>query len=169
MEFKFKKEEAIRKEVSKSGHPIYIYECTDCGKELRVRHLKRKSSKCSSCCQKKKPFTSSYSNLRYCAKKKNLELDITYKDFLEFTKIKQCHYCYSLIEWKPSKYYKYHLDRKDNDKGYLLDNCVVCCTKCNYGKSNRYTYYEWYNMTSYLRYRYKVRFDNLWKHFGVEV
>lgn len=26
------------------------------------------------------------------------------------------------------------IDRKDNTKGYLLDNCVTCCETCNRGK-----------------------------------
>lgn len=28
------------------------------------------------------------------------------------------------------------IDRLDNDKGYVLDNCVSCCTICNTAKSN---------------------------------
>jgi hypothetical protein len=28
------------------------------------------------------------------------------------------------------------IDRRDNSKGYTIDNCVPCCIKCNIGKMN---------------------------------
>lgn len=28
------------------------------------------------------------------------------------------------------------LDRKDNEKGYVKDNIVLCCSRCNLIKSN---------------------------------
>ncbi len=43
------------------------------------------------------------------------------------------------------------LDRKDNDVGYIFDNVVSCCWRCNDAKSNAYTYLEWFNMTKYFR------------------
>jgi hypothetical protein len=45
----------------------------------------------------------------------------------------------------------YQLDRKDNALGYSVDNCVVCCHRCNDAKSNGYDYEEWYGMTAYFR------------------
>ena len=49
-----------------------------------------------------------------------------------------CHYCNKL----PSNKYKkkssvliYNgIDRKDNDIGYTIDNCVPCCRSCNGSK-----------------------------------
>lgn len=29
------------------------------------------------------------------------------------------------------------IDRYDNDKGYIVENCVSCCKHCNYAKRNR--------------------------------
>lgn len=28
------------------------------------------------------------------------------------------------------------IDRKDNDQGYYEDNCLACCSQCNYAKRN---------------------------------
>lgn len=39
-----------------------------------------------------------------------------------------CFYCNSHIG--------IGVDRKDNDKGYLINNCVPCCPRCNRMKSN---------------------------------
>jgi hypothetical protein len=87
-------------------------------------------------------------------------LDITYEDFMVFTKVNKCHYCHGAVNWYPhtklngkevpgSRSYK--LDRKDNKLGYSTENCVVCCKRCNEGKSGDFTYEEWYGMTAFLR------------------
>ena len=84
---------------------------------------------------------------------------MSYEDFLTFTKIDECHYCGEKIVWSEhttyiGQYYnsdrkrkrnvnrKYNLDRKDNSKGYTKDNCVVCCTQCNFIKGKSLTYDE---------------------------
>ena len=82
---------------------------------------------------------------------------ITYEDFVEFTKIKECHYCKNVIPWKEyqksgsSKNTSYYLDRKDNNLGYTKENCVVCCPRCNKGKGFMFTYDQWYKMTEPFR------------------
>lgn len=71
---------------------------------------------------------------------------LSYEEFLTFTRIPECHYCGAVIPWHPKmagKNNAYYLDRKDNDKGYTTDNCVVCCSRCNWAKANRFTYEEW--------------------------
>jgi len=87
-------------------------------------------------------------------------MDITFEQFLEFTNISECHYCNSPIVWKKSGSRTYNLDRKDNNKGYLLNNLVVCCYKCNKGKREIYTYEEWYGMTEYFRKRFIYDYNN---------
>lgn len=74
---------------------------------------------------------------------------LTYEELLDFVKITRCHYCDDTITWLAHSRkngvqtsHKYNLDRKDNLKGYTKDNCVVCCTQCNFVKSNRFTYEE---------------------------
>ena len=86
----------------------------------------------------KYPYKSIYHRLVTSAKKRNLELDITYKDFLEYTKEKECYYCGDYVEWVKhgKKASKYNLDRLYSDKGYTKENCVVCCQSCNFFKLN---------------------------------
>ena len=83
------------------------------------------------------------------SKARGYEVLLTYEEFLEFTKTLRCHYCFAEIDW--TKDQRYNLDRRNNDIGYTKENCVVCCPRCNYGKSNLFTYDEWYGMTSWFR------------------
>lgn len=105
----------------------------------------------------KLPFKRVHTKLIASANRKKIKCDITYEDFVEFTKTKLCHYCFKPIKWVAhgKKVTAYYLDRMDNTKGYLKDNCVVCCIRCNLGKSNKYDYEEWYGMTEYFRDMYE--------------
>ncbi len=82
---------------------------------------------------------------------------MSFDDFLTFTEIDKCHYCNEKINWDKFTTYKdkfvgntrsrnmnrkYNLDRKDNMKGYIKENCVVCCSLCNYIKGRFLTYNE---------------------------
>lgn len=83
------------------------------------------------------------------AKKRNLEFNLTNKEFLKLTS-SNCYYCGKV----PSNKIKGHrsngeyvyngIDRIDTKKGYTLDNCVPCCSICNYGK-NAFTHDEFQN------------------------
>ena len=115
---------------------------------------------------RKRPYEALYGRLTYAAKEANRSCDIAYEDFLEFTKVDECHYCRGFVGWSKFSIFRhkngvkygngihgsgYHLDRKDNSKGYLKDNVVVCCVRCNRGKLNNFTYEEWYAMTAIYR------------------
>ena len=84
---------------------------------------------------KNTPRLSSY---REGAAKRGLPFLLSQSDF--DTLIGQsCHYC---GHTGPNG-----IDRKDNDVGYLMENCVPACLQCNYAKgSHRYD-----NFVSYLR------------------
>lgn len=43
------------------------------------------------------------------------------------------------------------LDRKDNKKGYTLDNVVPCCKRCNRIKSDLFTYEEMLKLSEFLK------------------
>lgn len=124
--------------------------CIDCGKKI-TRHSK--SNKCRSCVQKGKKHAPrgkpilqkifcrmKYSNNR----KKKLNFDLTYDEFLFLTQISCCSYCGRTINWEEcgQSADKYNLDRKDNKKGYSLDNLAICCTDCNIMKRNHYSFDE---------------------------
>jgi len=73
------------------------------------------------------------------AKKRGLAFELSLRHFLAFTSA-VCHYCGSAPEkeerHEPSVYKYNGIDRKDNTKGYLLDNCLPCCWKCNNAKGS---------------------------------
>ena len=107
---------------------------------------------------RKRPFESLHHNLQYWATRRGTEVDLSYEEFLEFTKVVVCHYCGDPIDWTGRDYnwrksFKsgHFLDRKDNTLGYSKDNCVVCCKDCNFGKGDRFSYDEWKVMTAALR------------------
>ncbi len=76
------------------------------------------------------------------AKKRGLEFSLTNAQLRILYK-GNCHYCGIKperiraacgITTKPFIYNG--IDRKDNSKGYTLDNCVSCCRSCNSTKSS---------------------------------
>lgn len=137
----------------------YVFKCsTNCGSNISVRSdaLKIHSGMCVSCSHQKKPFESIYNS--FINDYRKLTNNLTYDQFIEFTKEDKCHYCSSEINWIKygtvnGKYTSraYNLDRKDSDAGYSKENCVVCCSKCNKGKLAVYSYEEWFGMTKYFR------------------
>ena len=131
----------------------------DCGieKEFNKSNVLRGKSKSCGCFRKelitkiksKRPYESKYNRLLDMAKRYERECHISYEDFIKFTSIVNCHYCEAPIIWKAhsNKYERrdsgYYLDRKNSSKGYSIDNCVVCCCRCNKGKLDHFTYEEW--------------------------
>lgn len=73
------------------------------------------------------PLNVTYSKYQHGALERKLEFTLTKENF-DTIIIKDCHYCKS----SPVKYSG--IDRFDNNKGYTLDNCVACCTTCNFLK-----------------------------------
>jgi hypothetical protein len=67
------------------------------------------------------------------AKRRGYEWKIT-ADQLEVYAQMPCHYCQARI---PEEYTGTWLDRRDNTKGYTMDNVVPCCGNCNTIKMNR--------------------------------
>jgi len=43
------------------------------------------------------------------------------------------------------------VDRKDNTKGYEIDNCVLACALCNNAKSDKFTYEEFKTVGDVIR------------------
>lgn len=75
------------------------------------------------------PLNVTYYKYQVGALDRKLEFKLTKKEFDNLI-IKNCYYCKSI----PSKYSG--IDRLDNNKGYNLENCVACCTTCNFMKHN---------------------------------
>ena len=155
---------AIKKEAKsrKEGgvRYTYIFNCSylGCCNTVRARAdaLQDHSGLCIMHARRKRPFESIYASM--FNDYRCLVNTLSYEEFLSFTDIKSCHYCTSSIKWEPYgtvnnefKSRAYYLDRKDCALGYSKDNCVVCCTKCNRARGNRYSYHEWFTMTEPYR------------------
>jgi hypothetical protein len=131
----------------------------DCGVTCEVPRTSLLSGNSQSCgcaridnlkSRKLRPYEYLYNLLVARTKKRDgIVCDITYEDFVRFTEIGKCHYCGALVRWSENPRdrkqfgYGYHLDRKDNDRPYSLENCVVCCRRCNWGKGDMFSYDEW--------------------------
>ena len=156
------KENAIRKEKfvkGKNRYYTYIFKCMGCDKELSVQasSLKTHSGKCMRCTQLKEPYKYIYNELK-THKKINLDVELTFEEFLKIIDDKKCHYCgddlkyeeYSRV-WGKTNSRAHQLDRKDNFLGYTKENVVTCCWECNRLKSNRFTYEEFLQLSPILQ------------------
>lgn len=142
----------------KASFRLYYRCLCDCGEETTVEGSKIKNGHTKSCgCIKKaidygahsrlesgeSAFNSLFGSYSHGAKTRGLPFELT-KDEAKILFKQNCFYC----GVPPSKYfcktgmngaYLFNgIDRKDNSKdiGYILSNCVTCCTICNYRKSN---------------------------------
>jgi 5-methylcytosine-specific restriction endonuclease McrA len=43
------------------------------------------------------------------------------------------------------------IDRKDNQRGYEIENCVLACALCNNAKSDKFTYSEFQRVGDVIR------------------
>ena len=116
-----------------------------CGKEVVItggalRAGARSSCGCSQRQFRLRPYESLYNWLVEHSTRYGKFGNLTYEEFVEFTKVKECHYCGSRVYWAEYSIHvngnSYNLDRKDNRLGYTKDNCLVCCATCNRMKSD---------------------------------
>ncbi len=84
----------------------------------------------------RKPETRFTDCKRY-AKERNLEWSISLENYKNLLKPNKCSYCFG-----PLPETKVGLDRKDNFKGYTLENVVPCCRYCNQMRSNIFSFDE---------------------------
>lgn len=151
----------VIKYAGKNKHNHLLWECKcECGKIKNICGNSLKSNLTESCgCFKLERIISSHRvqkgmsgfNLLFrtyerSAKKRNLEFNLTKEEFSGLTK-QNCYYCgieplgvsyrmdYNDSRW--GEYIYNGIDRKDNNKGYIIENCVSCCKECNYFKGDR--------------------------------
>lgn len=81
-----------------------------------------------------------YHQYHSSANQRGHEFTITADDFRAMSAL-PCHYCGALpvnTYSTPAGTFTYNgLDRVDNTRGYVPDNLVPCCTKCNLAKHTR--------------------------------
>lgn len=131
------------------------YQCDDCGdlhtveySTLKYRknsqYLKTGETICSKCANHRMSGKNSgryihgtprYSEYRSNAKHRGIDFNLNINEFTQLTE-QPCHYCGGFsIEWNKNSRGN-GIDRKDSNKGYYFDNCVPCCSKCNFVKNN---------------------------------
>jgi hypothetical protein len=150
-------------EIVKNQPPIWRCRC-DCGKIVvkKSSYLLNKTKSCGCLWRetagdatRKRPFESLYNNLKRRALRKNLQFDLTYEYFVSLTKLTRCHYCDTPVKWSEYALDKNgratNLDRKDSNLGYLKNNVVVCCIRCNRAKLDHFTYSEWVKIGSFIK------------------
>jgi len=78
-----------------------------------------------------------FNNYKSSAKKRNISFNLDIEEFLHLTQ-NSCYYCgiepSQITKSRDSEYAYNGIDRVDNSKDYTLDNCVACCSVCNYAK-----------------------------------
>ena len=122
-------------------HTLVNNQTTSCGclkaRNNREKDYKRRFSDKDLCVKYK------YKNYGFGAKKRNLEFILTINEFEKLI-FNNCYYCNSKpnnifkIKFKRNKdaicYYN-GIDRIDNKVGYIITNCISCCSICNFMKS----------------------------------
>lgn len=146
---------------NKQNFPIYKCIC-DCGKEhfAPSNQLNAKVGTRSCGCSRRisklrLPYgessaRSAYRTYKIHAKERNLIFELSYEDFKELTK-QNCYYCGIIpkqrYKMKGNSYGEYiynGIDRIDNTVGYIKENCVPCCGRCNRAK-------DIWHQTNFLR------------------
>jgi len=121
-----------------SNRTFWLAEC-ECGEQrwLRATHIRNgKAAKmCRTCSNKNRTRSwqdaDAYKQHRYKqgAEKRNLPFELTEEQFRHLIH-QPCHYCGR----RPTEKRTNGIDRRDNKKGYTVENSLPCCTKCNFLK-----------------------------------
>ncbi len=112
--------------------------CGCLAKEIRIANGKKVGGR-----NKKEgtTFRHLFNNYKRKAKKRKIIFDLNEKDFKDLTK-EQCFYCgaepnnFYIAKHAIDGYLYNGVDRYDNSLGYIRDNCVPCCKRCNQSKNN---------------------------------
>ena len=144
------------KYIGKNKQSCHIYEALcDCGKILNVEGNDISSGKQKSCgCAKKDYaknkflqdpskglYTQLFNDYKTKAKERSYVFELSRDEFIKLI-LDNCFYCgIEPLRKKQSKskqvdhcIYWNGLDRRDNEKGYVIDNVVTCCYTCNQAK-----------------------------------
>jgi hypothetical protein len=148
------------KNIKGKRYDFWLCYC-DCGNsKILSRHSIQYSQtkSCGCLCKNKIPklgfggaaFNKLFNSYKLNSKSNNREFKLTKSEFKDLT-TKNCYYCdcipSSVLKSKDNtgNYIYNGIDRVNNNKGYILDNCVSCCGNCNKSKLNRTQeeYLEW--------------------------
>jgi hypothetical protein len=131
---------------------VVMWKCRcDCGKETNIQGKALLSGHTKSCGCRGVPsdfgwISHLYCNYRIGALRRKIVFDLSREQFQQIIG-QNCHYCGSPPSEKSNRKdvitgkFKNPspingIDRQDNRKGYIIGNCVPCCTTCNKAKSS---------------------------------
>lgn len=120
------------KRVAMKMFPLAI--CESCGNSFKKINM---HALCTDCYPQQLEHTGNHRDsiagrwqmYKANAIKRNISFEITLSDFSKYWK-QPCEYCGTAIEL-------IGLDRIDSNKGYIMDNLVSCCSRCNEMKNDR--------------------------------
>ncbi len=141
------------KRSNQNDRNYWLCEC-DCGiiKSISHKVLKKNNPEQNCGCENIKKliarstnpnagFNRVYRNYTRRSSHYNMEFLLTVEEFYNLTQ-GNCYYCgekpsRTSKAWsdKISPFIYNGIDRIDSNIGYVLNNCISCCTKCNYAKS----------------------------------
>lgn len=134
----------------KTNVPIFIIKCILCKKPKSLSTYSLQNGKClaHSSCRRNEQWNNlsdeiyigqvisfMYARTKNSAKIRKMKFTLTREDIANLIFL-NCHYC----GVEPEQTYRTlvktfnGIDRKNNNEGYTIDNCLPCCMTCNYGK-----------------------------------
>ncbi len=85
-----------------------------------------------------------YLRLKLNAGYRKTDFQIDRDVFLQWFSVtpRECHYCHTPLVISGDFKHRVSIDRKDNSRGYVIDNIAICCSPCNTMKNNLFTEQE---------------------------
>lgn len=136
----------IKSKKYKNGTQVYWLCKCECGKEKYIAATKIKSGHTKSCGCYRKEFKKLesgraalnvvFDDYQRNAIKRDFKFELNMEEFRYITQL-SCHYCgcepsnRRQTKRMSGEYRHNGIDRLDSKVGYIKDNCVPCCTKCN--------------------------------------
>lgn len=121
----------------------WLCQCS-CGKKVEIlgrslRDGNTRSCGCRGCAPDDGAFNKLYARMVCSARDRHYEWNLTKEDVRRITS-QNCFYCgVSPCQFTgngKSNYIYNGIDRMDNTKGYILENSVACCWRCNSAKNS---------------------------------
>ena len=117
--------------------------CEICGKLCQGKKYCRECGKCND-----KFVYWRYYGLKTRAKRNGIVFELERREFEDWFNNQElkCHYCGADLIKEATRStqspFDLTIDRKDNNKGYILDNIIMACKRCNLVKTDIFTEQE---------------------------